>query len=128
MKERDITLLYVDDEELNHFIFQKSFEGKYNIFTANSGAQGLEILAKYGDRIIVVISDMRMPLMNGVEFIKLARQEYANISYYILTGFEYNEEIESAMKENIVNEFFTKPFDISKIDEAIRKSLNAHQN
>jgi YesN/AraC family two-component response regulator len=41
---------------------------------------------------------MRMPVMNGVEFIVQAKELYKNIAYFILTGFEYNEEIEEALK------------------------------
>jgi len=121
MKDNNITILYVDDEDINLFIFEKSFQPNYTVFTANSGAEGLDKLKNHADEIIVVISDMRMPNMNGVEFISRAKKMYDNIAYFILTGFEYNDEIDEAIKKNIVQKFFTKPLDIPEIEAAIKE-------
>lgn len=118
-----ITLLYVDDEEMNLFLFEKSFETDYKIITALSGEEGLEKLEKKSDEIIVVISDMRMPGMSGIEFIKKARENYTRIAYFILTGFEYSDEIDAALKAGEIQQFFTKPFDIDQIRGAIQKAV-----
>lgn len=119
MEKKDITVLYVDDEDLNLFLFKKGFEGIYNIITANSGQEGLEKLKDHSDKIIVVISDMKMPYMNGVEFVTQARSEHENIAYFILTAFDYNAEIDEAIKNKIIHKFFTKPFDIKEIEVAV---------
>ena len=122
MKE-NITILYVDDEEINLVLFKKSFEKIYNVITAVSGEDGLIKLTAYKNDIIVVISDMRMPGMNGIEFIKEARKKHDNIAYFILTGFDYNDEIDQALKTKVIHRFFTKPFNINKIQEAIHDDL-----
>lgn len=123
-----ITILYVDDEEANLFIFEKMFEAKYNVLTASSASKGLEQLEKYSSDIIVVISDMRMPLMNGVEFIRKAKSIYSNIAYFILTGFDFNDEIEEALKTQLIHKFFTKPFDMSEIESAISDAVEKLRN
>jgi len=110
-----ITILYVDDEDINLFLFEKSFTGLYNVITANSGEQGLKKLADYSNDIIVVITDMRMPVMDGLTFIRKAKETFNNIAYYVLTAFNYNEEIDKAIEERLINKFFTKPFDIELI-------------
>ncbi|PIB35888.1 hypothetical protein BFP72_11035 [Reichenbachiella sp. 5M10] len=120
---KNITVLYVDDEELNLFLFEKSFESLYQVVTALSGPEGLEKLESHHDQIIVVISDMRMPTMNGVEFITKARAKFSNIAYFILTAFDYNQEIETAIEQKIIHKFFTKPFDTQEIQEAIDEAL-----
>lgn len=114
-----VTVLYVDDEDINLFIFEKTFRNIYNIITANSAEQGLKMLEEHANDIIVVISDMRMPGMSGLEFIKAAKSKYSNIAYYILTAFDYNEEINKAIADNLINKFFTKPFDIEVIKSSI---------
>ena len=124
MADKKVTILYVDDEEVNLFLFRKSFQGKYSILTATSGGDGLEVLKDHGDEIIVVISDMRMPVMTGVEFINKAKQLHSNIVYFILTGFEYNDEIDQALHSNLIQKFFTKPFNFNEIDEAISLVVN----
>lgn len=118
-----ITILYVDDEEANLFIFEKMFEKKYHVLTAHSGMEGLEQLQGHAADIIVVISDMRMPMMNGVEFIREAKKNYSNIAYFILTGFDFNDEIEEALNTHLIQKFFTKPFEMTEIDGAISVAI-----
>lgn len=125
MKENtsNITILYVDDEDANLFIFEKMFEPKYNILTARSGSEGLKQLEGHSNEIIVVISDMRMPVMNGVEFIRKAKNSFSNIAYFILTGFDFNDEIEEALKTHLIQKFFTKPFEMKEIEAAISEAI-----
>ena len=118
MKE-NVTILYVDDEEMNLTLFEMSFQNMYTVISAISGEEGLLKLQDYKDDIIVVISDMRMPNMNGIEFIKEARKEHLNIAYFILTGFDYNDEIDDALNTNLIQKFFTKPFKIKEIQQAV---------
>ncbi|MEO9483607.1 MAG: response regulator [Ekhidna sp.] len=123
MQTKEIAILYVDDEDINLFLFKTNFESNYPVFTASSGAEALQVLKENEDKIIVVISDMRMPVMNGVEFITRAKELYNNIIYFILTGYESNKEIEEALQKKVIQQWFSKPFDMQKIDEAIKNSL-----
>lgn len=118
---QDISILYVDDEEPNLFLFKVTFEEKYDIITSQSGEEGLLKLKDEHHKIIVVISDMSMPEMNGVEFIRKAQERYDNIAYFILTGYDYNDEIDQAVKDRVVQKFFTKPFVPEQIIEAIEE-------
>ena len=121
MNSRAITVLYVDDEDNNLFIFEKSFEKHFRVVTATSGDARLDILESHANDIIVVISDMRMPGMNGVEFVRKARARFNNIAYYILTAFDFNTEIEEAVNERVIDKFFTKPFDITQIRAEVER-------
>ncbi len=122
MTNNTTTLLYVDDEPMNVKLFQINFRKKYNVITAESGEEGLEKL-KENPETSVVISDMKMPGMNGIEFIKLARQDFPDISYYILTGFDITEEIADALNERIIHKYFRKPFNMKEIELAITEVL-----
>ncbi|MFC2151618.1 response regulator [Bacteroidota bacterium] len=115
-------LLYVDDEELNLTVFKLSFRSKFNILTAESGAEGLKVLDE-NPQIKVVISDMKMPGMNGIEFIKLAKKDYPNVCFYILTAFEITEEIKNALKEGLINKYFRKPFNMKDIETSVKEIL-----
>lgn len=120
---KEIAILYVDDEEVNLFLFKANFEIEHPVFTASSGMEGLQVLEENQDKIIVVISDMRMPGMNGVEFIRKAREKHDNIAYFILTGYACDDEIEEALEQRIIHQWFSKPFDMEKIEEAIQEAL-----
>jgi len=121
--DKTITLLYVDDEPINLTLFELNFKKRYKVITAESGNEGLQKLSD-DDEIIVVISDMKMPGMNGVEFIRKAREKYANIAYFILTGFDINEEISEALKQQIIHRYFRKPFDMNEIEKAIKEVVS----
>ncbi len=118
-----ITLLYVDDEPTNLLLFELNFNKIFNILIADSGLEGLKIL-KENPQIKVVITDMRMPEMNGIEFIKASKEEFSKISYFILTGYEIDEEISEALKKGLIKKILKKPFNKKIIEEVIKKSLN----
>jgi len=115
-------ILYIDDEPTNLLLFKINFENKFTVVTGLSGFEGLNLLEKNQD-ITVVISDMKMPLMNGIEFIQKARILRPAISYYILTGFEITRDIEIALKEGLICEYLQKPFNINEIYSTIIKKL-----
>lgn len=114
-----VTVLYVDDEDINLFLFERNFQSMYHVLTANSGEAGLRKLAENANDIIVVISDMRMPGMDGIDFIRKAKEKFQNIAYYVLTAFTFNEEVDQAIAEGLIDKFFTKPFDIPVIKAEI---------
>ena len=118
----NISILYVDDEPINLQVFQYTFEEKYNIITSESGIEGLEIL-KSNPEVKLVISDMKMPGMSGVEFIRIAKKEFPSIKYYILTGFDITKEIADALNEKIILKYFRKPFNTREIEAVIEEAL-----
>lgn len=120
--KKKIGILYVDDEKINLELFALVFKNKFNVITADSGFEGLEKLEENKD-ICVVISDMKMPEMNGIEFIKNAKKKFDNLVYFILTGFEITEEIADALNEKLINRYFKKPFNSKEIENTINDVL-----
>ncbi len=121
----DIHILYVDDEKDNLFVFKANFKRKFDVITAISPIDALDQLeANYRD-IKVVISDMRMPQMSGLTFIRKAKEKYSDISYFILTGYGHSKEIQEALSSHLIDQCFTKPFDVDEIESTI---LNAVLN
>lgn len=111
-------ILYIDDETINLELFIYNFEDNYNVITACSGEKGLKYLRKYPD-IKIVISDMKMPNMNGLEFISKAKETYSDKKYFILTGFNITTEIKWALENQLILKYFRKPFNINEIKTAI---------
>ena len=115
-------ILYVDDEEINLMLFKINMAANFNVLTAISGKKAL-IIIKETSNICVVISDMKMPEMNGLEFIKIAKEKNPNIHYFILTGFHINNEIEKALNEKLIIKYFSKPLNINDITTTINQCL-----
>jgi len=118
-----ITILYVDDEKTNLLLFKVNFEKKYNVITAQSGFEGLDLLHAHPE-IVIVISDMKMPGITGIEFIKLAKAEFPNVVYFILTGFDITPEIEEALRTKLIHSYYSKPFDVEEIENSINLAIN----
>ncbi len=116
-------ILYVDDEQINLSIFKINLGSQYDIITAKTGGQAFEILGEYKD-IKVVVSDMRMPFISGVEFIYKAKEQYPDIKYFILSGYDITQEIQHAIDKGVILNYFKKPFNIIEIGLEIEKALN----
>jgi two-component system, response regulator, stage 0 sporulation protein F len=117
-----ITILYIDDEPLNLMIFEEIFSENYNILLAQSGIDGLNLLKSNKD-IQVVISDMKMPGMNGLEFIINAKEEYPEYAYFILSGYNITPEIAKAIDNKLILDYFIKPLNIEKIESSLKKVI-----
>ena len=115
-------ILYVDDEIINLELFKINFGSEYQVLTAKSGMEGLQILDDNKD-LMVVISDMKMPQMNGIEFVTKVKEINPGRHCFILTGFGLTSEIAECIKEGLIIECLTKPFDKAKISREITKAL-----
>ncbi len=121
-KEDRNTVLFVDDEEINLFLFEKTFEKDFHVITASSGPEALKKIEKNKSDIKAVISDMRMPLMNGLELIEKIKEDFPEIRNFILTGYGYNSELEMALENKLIDKLFHKPFEPEVIKDAIDNS------
>lgn len=119
---RKVKILYVDDEAINLMLFQANLEKKYDILIAENAFSGLQLIAENQD-IKIVVSDMKMPVMNGIEFILKARLLSSEIAYYILTGFEITDDIQEALNQGIIRRYFRKPFNIQEISREIENTI-----
>lgn len=113
-------ILYVDDEIINLKLLEANLERKYQVLLAQSGAHGLEMLESRND-VQVVISDMKMPGMSGLEFILKAREKFQTPFYYLMTGFDISNEIQAALASSQIVTCFCKPVSMGVIDEEIKK-------
>jgi len=122
---KNIKILYVDDEKINLLLFEANFSQKYEVLIAENGFSGLEVLSNNPD-ISIVISDMKMPNMSGIEFIFNAKKKYPEKKFFILTGFEITEEIQEALERGLILKYFSKPFHMNEIELAISDAINKH--
>lgn len=115
-------LLYVDDEQINLLLFETNFKEQYEVLIAVDGFEGLKVLDEHFDTS-VIISDMKMPGMNGIEFIKKAKEKHPEKKFYILTGFEITDEIKDALETGLIIEYLSKPFEIEKMHKIIAEAV-----
>lgn len=118
------TLLIVDDEEIERegmaqFIPWDSYEIKV-VSTARNGAEGLEKIAKFRPDLAIV--DIKMPVMNGIEMIRQAKEQYPDMTFVVLSGYGDYEFTSQAMELG-VRHYILKPCDESKMILVLNKAF-----
>lgn len=118
-------ILCVDDEKGVLSSFKRFFgDDNYEIFTAESGQDGLEILEKQ-DSIQLVISDYRMPGMDGIEFLQRVWARWPKTVRILISGDADAEQALSAINEGQIYKFFAKPWNDDEFRETVANALNA---
>lgn len=118
-----IRILCVDDEKNILQALERSFlDDDYEIVNANSGAEGLQALEESGP-FQVVISDYRMPVMNGVEFLKAVYARWPDTIRLVLSGYADIGAIVAAINEGHIYKFIPKPWDDEDLRVTIQKSM-----
>jgi CheY-like chemotaxis protein len=114
-------VLCVDDEVINLYILKKILGKKFEIITAQHGQEALDILEK-DKEISLVVSDMKMPEMSGLEFIKTASSRFTNIKYFMLSGYAITDEIQEALDSKLITKYFEKPANFEKIEKTLEEN------
>ena len=124
---KDITVLYCEDEdnlrEVTNGIL-KSFTKKQYI--GEDGLQGLELFKANQDDIDLIITDVNMPNMNGLEMAKEIKQINPNIPIIVATAFSNSEYLLEAIELGI-DKYVLKPINIKKLLDTMAKSLLYHE-
>ncbi|MDP1727073.1 MAG: GAF domain-containing protein [Bacteroidota bacterium] len=116
-------VLYVDDEENNLFVFKSAFRRYYDVLTALSGAEALQLLEE--NQVDVVISDQRMPVLSGVEFLRKIPDAPENVRM-IMTGYSDIEAVIDALNLGKIDKYIKKPWqkeDLKRIIDEACQSL-----
>ncbi|MFA7061886.1 MAG: EAL domain-containing protein, partial [Pedobacter sp.] len=119
------TILVVDDEKGVAMALQRMLvlEG-YRVLIAGSAAEGFELLAN--NRVAVVVSDQRMPVMTGAEFLSRVKEIYPDTVRIILTGHADLDSITDAINRGAIYKFLNKPWSDGVIQETVSQAFNYH--
>jgi HD-like signal output (HDOD) protein/CheY-like chemotaxis protein len=116
------TVLFVDDEPGILKSLRRLFmDEEWQILLAGSGAAGLEILAK--QKVDLVVSDVRMPEMDGIEFLSRVKERYPEITRIFLSGYAEKESVASALAKGYALQILPKPWDDDELREIIKNAL-----
>jgi len=116
-------VLYVDDEPINLELLKISFRKEYEVITAMSADDGLEILEKDPD-VKLIISDLRMPFMDGYEFIKVIKNKYEDKICMLLTGYMESEIMMEGINKDLIFRYIIKPWKKDELNQSIEEAFN----
>lgn len=120
--------MLVDDEKAItralHRLFRK--EG-YHILTAESGLKGLEKLHQLEKPVSMIISDQRMPEMNGAQFLEKSKAICPEAIRYLLTGYSDLDAVIQAVNQGEIHRYLTKPWNDNDLLLQVAQSLEHYE-
>ena len=115
------------DNELDLIKAYKRSLKDYEITLAESGSKALEIIKNKSDEFAVVISDMRMPGMDGIELLSIVKERSPNTVRMMLTGHGDLQVAIEAINKGSIFRFMNKPIDPKVLEKAINDGIRQHR-
>ncbi|MDD3594385.1 MAG: HD domain-containing protein [Candidatus Gastranaerophilales bacterium] len=126
-KDKKHTVLLVDDEPNNLALLKRTLRSKYDILTATNGVEGLKVIEEQGDRISLVISDQKMPAMQGTEMFSEAAQKYPDMIRMLLTGHSDLEILVDSINKCNLFQYIMKPFDPEELMLIVKNGIDVFE-
>ena len=119
-------ILFVDDEPNVLSAIQRQLHQKFQVVTAVGPMEGLEAMRNWPD-YAVVVADMGMPKMSGVEFLAKAAQMAPDVVRIMLTGYVNQATAVEAINQGAIFRFLSKPCSTEKLVQALEAAVAQHQ-
>ncbi len=121
------TVLFVDDDEaILHSLERGLLDEPYNRLFTESCQEALEILKR--EEVHVIVTDMRMPEMSGLEFIKIVKKEYPHIIRMVLSGYGEEAALQNAVEQGEIFKLIPKPWKLEGNFEKLIRQAVEHYN
>ena len=117
-------VLIIDDEEDIRKVIRQQLSGThFEILEADGAEQAMELLDENALTVDVIICDVRMPRISGVDAVDHFRRKYPHTPIIVLTGFPDLDLAVAFMKEGVVD-YLVKPVEKEKLVEAVENAAN----
>ncbi|HEX7641208.1 MAG TPA: hybrid sensor histidine kinase/response regulator [Burkholderiaceae bacterium] len=117
------TILYVDDEDIACKYFSRFFEVEYTVLTASNAEDALKILRGGEYRIDVVLTDFRMPHIDGGQLLRMIELEFPTIVRILVTAYADKDLLLATVNSGEIFRILEKPLDIDDVKYALRKAV-----
>ena len=118
--KQSITVLVVDDELMMRKLVEKILtRAGFQVVLAGDGEEALQVLS--ARRIDIIISDIKMPRLNGFDLLRKVKQSYPNIAVVIMTAYGDTYSVKDALLLG-ADEYITKPFQSQEIALVVERT------
>jgi len=116
-----LKLMVVDDEPDNLDLLYRTFRRDFEVYKAEDGFKALEVLETVGE-MAVIISDQRMPRMNGTQFLSRTVEQFPDTIRIVLTGYTDVEDLVEAINSGKVFKYITKPWNPQELKSVVTQA------
>ncbi len=118
-----MNVMVVDDEQDIKFLFQQKFRkeikaGKITLIFAFSGQSALDKLEEKINSITLVLSDINMPEMNGIELLQKIKKKFNSLPVWMITAYNDKENFQQAFQYGC-GDYLTKPIDFTELKQKL---------
>jgi CheY-like chemotaxis protein len=117
-------LLAEDEEALRAFVRRALDEDGHQVTAAADGAEALEILSREQDGFDLLLTDIRMPIMDGIALALAAARDHPDLIILLMTGYADQRERAHGL-DALIHDVIAKPFSLADIKGAVREALAA---
>lgn len=124
--QNKLKLMVVDDEPDNLDLLYRTFRREFHVFKADGAVSALKLLETQGE-MAVIISDQRMPLMNGTEFLSRTVERFPETIRILLTGYTDVEDLVEAINSGKVFKYITKPWNPEHLKAIVQQAADTYR-
>ena len=119
MSSERLSLIYLDDEEINLILFKEMFKKDFDIYTTTSPHEAIDYVVN--NDLDFILTDQLMPVMTGVEFLReLQGMEYnSDPKKIIISGYTKEGEVSEAIEQKMIDKFVSKPWSYDKLKDLL---------
>jgi two-component system, cell cycle response regulator CpdR len=120
-------ILVADDEEgLRSLVARALSLDGHEVKTANDGAEALDLLGREPDPFDLLLTDIRMPVMDGIALALAAARDHPGLAIVLMTGYADQRERACGL-DALINDVVTKPFSLGAIRAAVNGAIGARR-
>lgn len=117
-------LIAEDEEALRSLVARALTQDGHAVTTANDGAEALDVLTRAQGAFELLLTDIRMPIMDGIALALAAARDYPHVAILLMTGYADQRERASGL-EALIHDVISKPFSLTTIRNAVRQAIAA---
>ena len=117
-------LIAEDEEGLRSLVARALSQDGHAVVTANDGAEALDLLTREQGAFELLLTDIRMPIMDGIALALAAARDHPQVAILLMTGYADQRERASGL-DTLIHDVIAKPFSLATIRTAVRDAIAA---
>jgi CheY-like chemotaxis protein len=118
-------LIAEDEEGIRSLVARALAQDGHEVLTANDGAEALDLLVREHGDFALLLTDIRMPVMDGIALALAAARDHPTVAILLMTGYADQRERAHGL-EALIHDVITKPFSLASIRTAVNQALAAN--
>ena len=115
-------LVAEDEEALRSLVVRALRQDGHEVMTANDGAEALDVLTREKGDFELLLTDIRMPVMDGIALALAAARDHPAVTILLMTGYADQRERAHGL-DALIHDVITKPFSLGTIRNAVNEAL-----